>query len=100
MGQLAPLVPVVLPQWKWDKSLFLLECFVPLKRLKEIDEACCKPLSACLEALYGNQCDLDQRHFYPCVPQVNFEVNVLPALFLRDHEVSVHGLAGQATDIG
>jgi len=88
------------PQWKGDKRLFLLERFVPLKRLKEIDEACCKPLSACLEALYGNQCDLDQRHFYPCVPQVNFEVNVLPALFLRDHEVSVHGLAGKATDIG
>jgi hypothetical protein len=56
MGQLAPLVPAVLPQWKGDN---LLERFVPLKRLKEIDEACRKPLSACLEALYRNQCDLD-----------------------------------------
>jgi len=37
----------------------LLECFVPLKRLKEIDEAYRKLLSACLEALYSNQCDLD-----------------------------------------
>ena len=59
MGQLAPLIPALLSQWKGDKSLFLLEYFVPLKRLKEIDEACRKPLSACLEALYRNQCGLD-----------------------------------------